>query len=93
MGIGDKLAILIQWLTSFVAGFACAFSQDYRLTFLLLAFAPIMAVSGGILAKVTAAFTSKEQTEYAGAGAVAEEALSSIRTVYAFGGESNEAKK
>ena len=80
-------------MATFIAGFACAFSRDYRLTLLLLAFTPIMAISGGFLAKVTAAFTSKEQTEYADAGAVAEEALSSVRTVYAFGGESNEAKK
>lgn len=89
-GIGDKLAILIQWLTSFFAGFAVAFSQEWRLTLLLLAFTPFMAISGAILAKLTAAFTSKEQKQYAYAGTVAEEVLSSIRTVFAFGGETKE---
>ena len=35
-------------------------------------------------------FTSKEQKEYAVAGAVAEEVLSSVKTVKAFGGEEKE---
>jgi len=35
-------------------------------------------------------FTSKEQTAYAKAGAVAEEVLSAIRTVFAFGGQKKE---
>ena len=34
--------------------------------------------------------TSEEQTSYAKAGAIAEEVLSSIRTVVAFGGEEKE---
>lgn len=34
--------------------------------------------------------TVMEQTAYAKAGAVAEEVLSAIRTVYAFGGEKKE---
>ena len=49
-----------------------------------------MIIAGAAIAKATAAFTSKEQKEYASAGAVAEEVLSSIRTVFAFGGEKNE---
>ena len=67
-----------------------AFSQEYRLTFLLLLFTPILAISGGFLAKITASFTAKAQTQYASAGGVAEEVLSAIRTVFAFGGESKE---
>lgn len=38
-------------------------------------------------------FTSKEQAAYAKAGAVAEEVLSSIRTVFAFGGQKKEIKR
>ena len=37
-----------------------------------------------------ASFTTKEQKQYAGAGSVAEEVLSSIRTVLAFSGEEKE---
>lgn len=53
----------------------------------------MLAASGAVFAKVTAAFASKEQDQYASAGAVAEEVLSSIRTVFAFGGEKKEATR
>ena len=42
---------------------------------------------------MAASFTAKEQKAYASAGAVAEEVLSSIRTVVAFGGEEKEARR
>ena len=40
-----------------------------------------------------ASFTAREQSAYAAAGAVAEEVLSSIRTVVAFGGENRETER
>ena len=40
--------------------------------------------------KVQATFARKEMESYASAGNVAEEVISAIRTVYAFGGESKE---
>ena len=43
--------------------------------------------------QVIASFTSLEQKQYAGAGAVAEEVLSSIRTVFAFSGEEKEIER
>ena len=86
-GIGDKFSIFIQLLSTFVAGFVIGFAKDYRLTLFLLAFTPLLAISGAVFTKLTAAFTSQEQKQYASAGVVAEEVLSSIRTVYAFGGE------
>ena len=45
------------------------------------------------LFQLHAAFTSSEQKQYASAGAVAEEVLSSVRTVVAFGGEHNEVER
>ena len=43
--------------------------------------------------QVVSLFTSREQKQYAAAGAVAEEVLTSIRTVVAFGGEHKEAER
>lgn len=40
-----------------------------------------------------AAFASQEQKLYAAAGAVAEEALQSVKTVVAFGGEYKEVER
>lgn len=43
--------------------------------------------------QIIASFTVREQGAYASAGAVAEEVLSSIRTVIAFGGEEKEVER
>ena len=43
--------------------------------------------------QIIVSFTVREQSAYAAAGAVAEEVLSSIRTVVAFGGEAKEAER
>ena len=59
----------------------------------MLGLTPILAGFGLFFGKITATFTSQEQKQYAGAGAVAEEVLSSIRTVFAFGGEREAVKK
>ena len=43
--------------------------------------------------QLTTALASREQKEYVAAGGVAEEVLSSIRTVVAFGGEKSECER
>ena len=53
----------------------------------LLASCPAIAISGFILFMVTTKYNKKELDAYAKAGDVAEEVLSSIRTVTAFGGQ------
>ncbi|OCT75648.1 hypothetical protein XELAEV_18030832mg [Xenopus laevis] len=89
-GIGDKIAMLLQSLTTFVTGFIIGFIKGWKLTLVILAISPIMGLSAAIWAKVLSAFTNKELKAYAKAGAVAEEVLSSIRTVFAFGGQNKE---
>ena len=51
-GIGDKLALFIQWITVFFGGFIIGFVRDWRLTLLLVAFTPFLAISGAVFAKV-----------------------------------------
>ena len=139
-GIGDKFALLIQLLSSVIAGFVIAFAIEWRLTLFMIAFTPFMIAAGGVLSKVrhlphcplsstynishhtmysnittrhiimtycytsevfcltclfvtlqlTSTYASKEQTAYAKAASIAEEVLSSIRTVISFGGEHKE---
>jgi len=43
-----------------------------------------------LFAQVQSSLTTKELESYSDAGAVAEEVLSSVRTVVAFGGENRE---
>lgn len=46
-----------------------------------------------LVSQVISVFTTKELDAYAKAGAIAEEVLSSIKTVAAFGGEEKESER
>uniref|UniRef100_A0A8B9GKA4 ATP binding cassette subfamily B member 4 n=1 Tax=Amazona collaria TaxID=241587 RepID=A0A8B9GKA4_9PSIT len=92
-GIGDKIGILIQSLTTFIAGFIVGLIRGWKLTLVILAVSPVLGLSAALWAKVLSAFTDKEQAAYAKAGAVAEEVLAAIRTVIAFGGQEKEIKR
>ena len=51
-GIGDKVALLIQWLATFFGGFVVAFIREWRLTLLLLSVAPFLVIGGFFMSKV-----------------------------------------
>uniref|UniRef100_A0A8U7MUG3 ATP-binding cassette sub-family B member 5 n=1 Tax=Corvus moneduloides TaxID=1196302 RepID=A0A8U7MUG3_CORMO len=92
-GIGDKMGLLVQSLTTFVVGFIVGLIRGWKLTLVILAVSPVLGLSAALWAKVLSAFTDKEQAAYAKAGAVAEEVLAAIRTVIAFGGQEKEIKR
>uniref|UniRef100_H3AJ76 ATP binding cassette subfamily B member 4 n=1 Tax=Latimeria chalumnae TaxID=7897 RepID=H3AJ76_LATCH len=92
-GIGDKVAMLFQSLSTFVAGFVIGFVKGWKLTLVIVAISPVMGVSVALWSKVLTSFSSKEQNVYAKAGSVAEEVLSAIRTVVAFGGQEKEIQR
>uniref|UniRef100_A0AAX7U7S3 ATP-binding cassette sub-family B member 5 n=1 Tax=Astatotilapia calliptera TaxID=8154 RepID=A0AAX7U7S3_ASTCA len=92
-GIGDKVGMLIQGFTSFVVSFIIGLSKGWKLTLVILAVSPVLGISAALFSMVLTSFTSKEQTAYAKAGAVAEEVISSIRTVFAFSGQEKEIKR
>ncbi|RKP35291.1 hypothetical protein BJ085DRAFT_33983 [Dimargaris cristalligena] len=92
-GIGSKLSVVFQDTCCFIAGFAIAFAKGWRLALVLLSALPLIALCGAIMAKLVASKSSKGQDSYAGAGGVAEEVISGIRTVMAFGGQEREADR
>ena len=92
-GIGDKVGNSLQAAATLIGGFIVAFVVGWKLALVMLAVCPLIVIAGGLTAKVMASLTSKEQTAYAEAGAVAEQAISSIRTVVAFGGEEEELRR
>ncbi|KAJ1660656.1 hypothetical protein IWQ61_000439 [Dispira simplex] len=92
-GIGSKLGLFVQHTVCFLAGFVIAFSQGWRLALVMLCALPLLAACGGATGKLIASQTSRGQSSYAGAGAVAEEVISGIRTVMAFGGQAHEVKR
>jgi hypothetical protein len=53
----------------------------------------VLSLSLGMIARSQTTLTEKELAAYGKAGAIAEEVLSSIRTVIAFGGQEKEVKR
>ena len=68
-------------------GLVVGFIYGPRMAAVILASCPAIAISGFIFFMVTTKYNKKELDAYAKAGDVAEEVLSSIRTVTAFGGQ------
>ncbi|CAG8574146.1 4069_t:CDS:1 [Paraglomus brasilianum] len=92
-GIAEKVGLIIQYLTTFVAGFIIAYTKQWKLSLVLTAAFPLLAAAAGLMSKILAAASKDSQDAYAAAGAVAEQAFSSIRTVAAFGGEERETQR
>ena len=56
LGIGDKIATFVQWVTTFFAGYTVGFIQGWELTLIILAVAPFMVVTVGVIAVVSEGF-------------------------------------
>jgi ABC-type multidrug transport system fused ATPase/permease subunit len=92
-GIGDKVGTFMQWMSTFFGGIIVGFISEWRLALVILAITPVLAVVGGLISKLVTSYTAKEQSAYAKAGSIAEQAISCIRTVVAFGGEDKESER
>ncbi|KAM9346838.1 bile salt export pump [Symphorus nematophorus] len=91
--IADQVSIFIERISTFVFGFMVGFIGGWKLTLVVIAVSPLIGIAAGLMAMAVARLTGRELKAYAKAGAVADEVLSSIRTVAAFGGEEKEAER
>jgi len=89
-GIGEKLGMLTFYSGTFLFSMVIAFAYGWDLTLVILSMLPLMSVFGALAAKVQTSFAQKEMEAYGQAGVIAEEVLSAVRTVVAFGGEKKE---
>ena len=85
--------MLIFYSGSFFLSISVAFYYGWDLTLVILSLVPLNAFFGGVAAKVQSSFAGKEMQAYAKAGAIAEEVLSALRTVVAFGGQQKEVER
>ncbi|CAF0852957.1 unnamed protein product [Adineta ricciae] len=92
-GIGDKVGSALQFFAGFIAGLVLGLVKGWKLTLVILSVSPVLFISAMIITKLTATMTSQELKAYAKAGAVAEEVLSSIRTVFSYNGTGYEVKR
>ncbi|XP_036342463.1 multidrug resistance protein homolog 49-like, partial [Rhagoletis pomonella] len=92
-GIGEKVAIFVFLIMTFVTGIIFSFVYGWLLTLVVLTCCPFIIISTAYVAKIQSTFTQKELKAYSNAGAVAEEVFSGIRTVFAFSGERKETER
>ncbi|GFR02321.1 ATP-dependent translocase ABCB1 [Trichonephila clavata] len=92
-GIGEKVGICTSFLSSTVLCVGCGIWYGWKFALVILSVTPVLTIAMAILSKIQATVSREEMAAYGKAGAVAEEVLSSIRTVFAFGGERKEIQR
>lgn len=89
-GIGEQFGIFIKQVASFFTAFIVGFVVSWRLTLVILLVTPLLAIFSAYIGKMMATSTLREQEKYSMAGAVAEEVLTTVRTVFSLNGQANE---
>ncbi|XP_021562013.1 bile salt export pump [Carlito syrichta] len=91
--IADQMALFIQRMTSTIFGFLLGFYKGWKLTLVIISVSPLIGIGAAIIGLSVSKFTDYELKAYAKAGTVADEVISSMRTVAAFGGEKKEVER
>ncbi|KJA18017.1 hypothetical protein HYPSUDRAFT_169806 [Hypholoma sublateritium FD-334 SS-4] len=84
-GISEKVALVANFLSAFVTGFALAYGRSWRLALAMSSILPCIAITGGIMNKFISTYMQLSLKHTAEGGSIAEEVISTIRTAQAFG--------
>lgn len=71
----------LQLSASFFGGFVIAFTKGWILALVLLSVIPVLVISAALMSVLMSKLTSRGQSAYSAAAVVAEQIISSIRTV------------
>ncbi|KAH6801748.1 ATP binding cassette subfamily B19 [Perilla frutescens var. frutescens] len=85
--ISEKVGNFIHYLSTFLAGLVVGFVSAWRLALISVAVIPGIAVAGALYAYTLTGLTSKTRESYSKAGAIAEQSIAQVRTVYSYAGE------
>ncbi|XP_063825682.1 ATP-dependent translocase ABCB1 [Ostrinia nubilalis] len=89
-GIGEKLGTFIFYQAAFVSSIIMALVKGWKLALLCLISFPITLTLVGLAGFIASKLSKKEAVAAGKAGSIAEEVISSVRTVYAFSGQQKE---
>ncbi|KAK7469298.1 hypothetical protein VKT23_003782 [Stygiomarasmius scandens] len=84
-GISEKVALVVNFLSAFLTGFILAYARNWRLALAMSSILPCIAVAGGVMNRFISRYMQTGLRYVAEGGTIAEEVISSIRTVQAFG--------
>ncbi|KAL5577121.1 hypothetical protein UlMin_018820 [Ulmus minor] len=82
--VGDTLALTVQNIVAILAGLVIAFTANWILALIILAISPIMVVLGYLQTTFLKGFAGESKAMYEEASQVANDAVSSIRTIASF---------
>ncbi|KAK2998672.1 hypothetical protein RJ639_022796 [Escallonia herrerae] len=86
--ISDKVPVIVMNVATFVGAYVVAFALLWRLTIVGFPFVVLLIIPGLMYGRAIMGIARKMRDEYNKAGAIVEQAISSVRTVYSFVGES-----
>nr|CDS29073.1 multidrug resistance protein 1 [Hymenolepis microstoma] len=93
IGIGDRLGRFMNNLVLFLSSYIISFVSQWRLALVGLGMSPAIVISFVILGVGLSHYSVKEEKEYSKANIIASEALTFIRTVFAFIGQEKEVQR
>ncbi|KAG7632891.1 ABC transporter-like [Arabidopsis suecica] len=85
--LSEKLPNFLMNASAFVASYIVSFILMWRLTIVGFPFIILLLVPGLMYGRALVSISRKIHEQYNEAGSIAEQAISSVRTVYAFGSE------
>ncbi|KAJ9442023.1 hypothetical protein DIPPA_00572 [Diplonema papillatum] len=88
-GISERAGFFFAHATTIISSYAVGLAFSWRLTLILLAMAPLLMVGGILMFVSLTAATRKSRKAYGSAGAIAEEVLSSMRTIHSLSGHTH----
>ncbi|KAH8424476.1 uncharacterized protein LDX57_002227 [Aspergillus melleus] len=87
-GIAEKLTLLVQGLARFFSAFIVAISVQWKLALIVMSVIPLMFLVFAICMGSSARVEAKIAQTYSEGAALAQEVLSSVRTIHAFWAQS-----
>ncbi|KAL2653498.1 hypothetical protein R1flu_021626 [Riccia fluitans] len=85
--ISEKMGLFVANIATFIGGYVVGFYMVWKIALILVGFSPLLIVPGILYGRTLTTLARKMQGTYLQAGSIAEQAISSIRTVYSFVGE------
>ncbi|KAF7843639.1 ABC transporter B family member 19-like [Senna tora] len=91
--MGEKMAHFIHHVCTFICGYTVGFLRSWKVSLVVFSVTPVTMFCGIAYKAIYGGLAAKEEASYREAGSIAEQAISSIRTVFSFVAESQLAAK
>ncbi|KAK4489249.1 hypothetical protein RD792_005046 [Penstemon davidsonii] len=85
--VGDALGLIVQNLSTVIAGLVIAFTANWIMAIIMLAVLPLIGLQGFLQMRFNQGFSADAKAMYEEASQVANDAVSGIRTVSSFSAE------